>query len=917
MTTIYVSSTDQDLKDHRRAVFDALRKGSYQVKAMDDYIAADQQPLKKCLADVASADIYVGIFAFRYGYIPPLEHDNPERKSITELEFRHAEKLGKPCLTFLLRPDAPVGLSLADAFTGEGEKGERINQLREYLQTEKLASFFSTPHELVGLVLAAVASHLAGSKETQSQSTVAVQEVPTPNWDIELNGSPYPGLMHFTRKYKPVFFGREVEVGEILDRLYTPEGHFLIISGDSGVGKSSIVSAGVVPRLEESGLPANKSCLCVRMLPSQGTHPFNALMAALSPYAMNAGLEPYTIAEELKASPANLSEVFSKIISQGTEKKTLVLFLDQMEELFTTQDSEQSKVFLTALYDAAQEGVLWTVATIRSDHLHHCHDHSEMRRVLNSHCHYALGRVERFMMYDMIVKPAACAGLAISDRLAKRIVDDTASEPGSLPLLAFVLDQLFQGRECTGENGARRLTLTKTVYDGFGGVSGAIAEHAKTVEAKLRKEFGGKASEMLPEVLESLVHVNPEGLPSRRRPSLADFSSECRPLVALLVKERLLSTEGEGESSTVAVSHEKLFEAWPTLREYISKNKRELMDQAFLESRARRWERLRKPVSSLAMGRELRDFRGVRVRTELAKQYVEASKRARWVRSGKIAILAVLVVMGGAWLWREGLADGVSTEIGRIITQGKFNLGLALHLVKVSEPDMVPVAPGSFQMGNVLGDGAQDEQPVRTVHFAKAFLIGRNEVTFEQYDQFAEATRRELPKDEGWGRGKRPVINVHWMDAFAYTQWLSAQTGKRYRLPTEAEWEYVARSRGLRQRWAGTSEESALRNYAWYHVNSNRRTQLVGTTLYANGLGVHDMSGNVWEWVEDCWHRDYKGAPENGSAWLETDDGDCGLRVVRGGSWLDNANDLRSSNRDGVSVGNRTGDVGFRLVQDR
>jgi Domain of unknown function (DUF4062) len=98
MTTIYLSSTYEDLKDYRIAVFEALRKAGYQVLAMEDYVAADKRPVDKCLADVAEADIYIGLFAYRYGYVPPPEHGNPNGLSITELEFRHAEKLRKPCL---------------------------------------------------------------------------------------------------------------------------------------------------------------------------------------------------------------------------------------------------------------------------------------------------------------------------------------------------------------------------------------------------------------------------------------------------------------------------------------------------------------------------------------------------------------------------------------------------------------------------------------------------------------------------------------------------------------------------------------------------------------------------------------------------------------------------------------------------
>ena len=112
MATIYLSSTYEDLKNYRGVVFEALRKSGYHVIAMEDYVATDQRPVEKCLMDVEKADIYVGLFAFRYGYVPPPAHNNPDRLSITELEFRHAEKLKKPCLTFIAKEDAGIPLTL-------------------------------------------------------------------------------------------------------------------------------------------------------------------------------------------------------------------------------------------------------------------------------------------------------------------------------------------------------------------------------------------------------------------------------------------------------------------------------------------------------------------------------------------------------------------------------------------------------------------------------------------------------------------------------------------------------------------------------------------------------------------------------------------------------------------------------------
>lgn len=227
----------------------------------------------------------------------------------------------------------------------------------------------------------------------------------------------------------------------------------------------------------------------------------------------------------------------------------------------------------------------------------------------------------------------------------------------------------------------------------------------------------------------------------------------------------------------------------------------------------------------------------------------------------------------------------------------------------IPTPEMVRISPGSFMMGSSKN---KDETPIHNVQFTRPFAIARYETTFDEYDRFAQATGRPLPKDHGWGRGSRPVIEVSWVDANAYAQWLSQQTGKWYRLPTEAEWEYAARSGGKDEIWAGTSDESRLKEYAVYEA---KRTEPVGSKQ-PNGLGLYDMSGNVYEWVEDCWHGDYKGVSTDGSAWLETNSGNCGRRVIRGGSWLNFPENLRASYRFRDTTAYRIDYLGFRLVQD-
>lgn len=265
-----------------------------------------------------------------------------------------------------------------------------------------------------------------------------------------------------------------------------------------------------------------------------------------------------------------------------------------------------------------------------------------------------------------------------------------------------------------------------------------------------------------------------------------------------------------------------------------------------------------------------------------------------------------MVVGMTIWLW------GYSYEHAILKVQSQL-LYMSIHL----EPEMQSVAAGNFRQGDTQGRGEADEKPIREVR-VKSFAMGKFEVTFEEYDRFALATGRRVPEDQGWGRGRQPVINVSWQDAKAYADWLSIQTKQRYRLPTESEWEYAARIEGKDDLWAGTSDEDQLKNYAVYNANSQNRTAPVGTDpeRKPNDRGLFDMSGNVFEWVEDCVHGNYNEAPKDGTAWLEANGGNCQMRVVRGGSWGDGPGVLRVSDRVWNCADFRDFVIGFRLAQD-
>lgn len=229
-----------------------------------------------------------------------------------------------------------------------------------------------------------------------------------------------------------------------------------------------------------------------------------------------------------------------------------------------------------------------------------------------------------------------------------------------------------------------------------------------------------------------------------------------------------------------------------------------------------------------------------------------------------------------------------------------------------SGSEMRYVRGGTFAMGSRVNNLASEEQPVHEVRLP-SFSIGQHEVTFREYEVFAAATGLPLPDDLGWGRGARPVINVSWDDARAYTVWLSEQTGYNYRLPTEAEWEYAAAAGTDTPYWWGFDLDSGRANC--FNCGSQwdgLSTAPVGR-FQANPYGLHNTAGNVMEWVDDCYHPSYAGAPADGSSWQATG---CTERVIRGGAFNKPGESLRVTKRGRHDANAKLFVLGFRVARD-
>jgi formylglycine-generating enzyme required for sulfatase activity len=242
-------------------------------------------------------------------------------------------------------------------------------------------------------------------------------------------------------------------------------------------------------------------------------------------------------------------------------------------------------------------------------------------------------------------------------------------------------------------------------------------------------------------------------------------------------------------------------------------------------------------------------------------------------------------------------------------------------------PEMVVIPAGSFTMGSPSSEEGRggNEGPQRTVQINYQFAVGKYEVTWAEWEACVadDGCDGSGPAgaggDEGYGKGNRPVINVDWNDAQAYVQWLSRKTGAKYRLLSEAEWEYAARAGTSNAYWWGGSASHEYANYGADRCCSGlatgrdqwERTSPAGS-FPANAFGLQDMHGNVWEWVEDCYGSSYSGAPTDGSARIVSD---CSQRVLRGGSWYSYPQFLRSAIRSGLNPTNRNYIIGFRVAR--
>jgi formylglycine-generating enzyme required for sulfatase activity len=768
--------------------------------------------------------------------------------------------------------------------------------------------------------------------------------------------APYRGLAAMTVSDSDFFFGRDRETAEVIQILAGAPGKLPILLGNSGVGKSSLAQAGILAALLRQGFAEHAAnsgswphvfhdsrhwCfLAVR----PGTEPLKALVEAF--------LETWQLDRTTTEWPERRAEWVEKLLAgrltlqdlldqserryaevQRPKPPMFFLYIDQGEELYVRADDNQRRRFSEVLARGLSDQRLRVLMSMRSDFLGALQNDSALFAV---HRQINVPPLHEEELREVVSRPAQALAARfetpeLAGDIARRTAEDSAKDAGALPLLSYLLDDMWTQMVKRGD-GVLRLPMQAIA---LGGVlverANAFLAHHPHAEDSLRRLFTLR-----------LATVRPDGEPMRRRAPRSEFSDEEWRLVTELADHpnRLLVTATLNDQETYAeVAHEAIFGRWDKLREWIASEREFLAWRSSLEAARRAWEGAPDAVKkdALLMGLALSQAqswlakRGVDL-TAADRKFISFSaktaQRRRLRAQTVFAGLAFAIIVGVAgwlnqaylldrWRWYTVVRPHMMKDIRPFVLTAAAERALkpldTFRECAKDCPEMVVIPAGKFMMGSpeTEKDRNKDEGPQHEVVIGKPFAVSKYELTFDAWDAcVAYGDCRSRQSDSPTDRARRPVINVTWEDAQGYVAWLSRMTGKHYRLLTEAEWEYAARA-GSATAFSFGDDESKVGQFAWYAGNSNGLTQEVGKKL-PNAFGLYDMYGNAWEWVEDCWHNNYRGAPTDGSAWTT---GDCSHRVVRGGSGNNVALLLRSANRGNSTVGYRVDLLGCRVAR--
>jgi formylglycine-generating enzyme required for sulfatase activity len=751
----------------------------------------------------------------------------------------------------------------------------------------------------------------------------------------------YPGVHQFedTVQDNARFFGRRQEIDSFVQQLRGSR--LIVLYGKSGLGKTSLLNAGVFPVLRRHNL------LPLRVRVNDPERPLlETIFAQIQRVCQDQEID-YT-----EGVTEGLWEFFkTAVFWRDRRLQTPVLVLDQFEEIFNLQDHERRTGFAAQLGELLSGGLPPSIRERldRGEQLDYSDKPPALKLVISLRWEY-VGRLEelfpqipsilshRFLLQPLkreqarlaIVEPSRLEGEGFITRpfeyapaTLDHLLDFLASgedtvEPYQLQLFCRHAERQVAERQAKDPS--------ITVDDGYFGGMEKMEEilgrfYLETIE-KLPDRKRRRAARNLCEW--GLLTEDGHRMSLAERHIVASYALRHEDLNQL-IDARLVRKEPALGGYSYELAHDSLAEPIRKRRRFkLPKNALYVVGGIFLTALILivilfvygQYARIR------AQEAELVDARRTTVAKDLFDQKIKENEQLRrnlqeatdqiekLIGSNQQVVASLEATRTGS----EIVKQATETAAASAVTRDRLQQSVTETGIRV--PEMIRIDAGEFWMGSdpkLDPDTSQDEMPRRLVRIAIPFAIGKYEVTFDEYDVFALATGRKLPDDMGWGRGRRPVINASWEDARDYAKWLSERGLGYFRLPTEAEWEYVARAGTETRYWWGNDLESNRANCngcgsQWV----GQKTAPVGS-FEANAFGLHDTTGNVWEWVQDCWHEDYDGAPANGTV---RENSKCALRVIRGGSWDNSPLGIRPATRGRKFPFERNDFIGFRLAQD-
>lgn len=752
----------------------------------------------------------------------------------------------------------------------------------------------------------------------------AVLTIESHRWE----GSPFPGLRSFTRDDAPIFFGRDRETDMLVKRV--TDNCFVPVVGASGSGKSSLVGAGLLPRLQANAISSentgSKDWFIVQFTPGQSDHPYAALFdgvirtfGTLRPSPFEIRRVKNQFVQDLLTDPLTVYDTLMAALEtvKAPAWAEVLLFIDQFEELFTLAKPETITPFARMLAKLATQPRVRVVVTMRHDFVHRAIEIPELAELLNLGSLH-LSAPTSGDLAQMLKRPAELAALEFDDGLPEQILSDMGSDAGALALMAYTLDELYKIAETRHD---RRLTFVD--YEALGGVQGAIGKRAEQTFQKLLLD---DKETLLGRVFRELVEVDERGTATRQRAPQGRFGEEELVLVQAFTAARLLVMD----ETEVEVAHEALFRSWERLKHWIAEAQEDLILLRQVRAAAHDWQtkREREP------GKDFDYLRWPAERLTLVHAMLERLKpELNEVEQDFLEPEQSRLLNKLAGLKKDPQFERDRLDIGnRLAVIGDSRTGVSVTAEGIPDIMWLPVkvSEGGVKLKVESFEGDFTISPRKIYPFA----ISMYQVTYLQFQSFLsqfsgfdqdiwwkgfpKAYKKQEVKVQRSKNPNNPRDRVSWYQSVAFTRWLNnclegreishpdvnlrIGDNAQVRLPTEWEWQWAAQGGNNVQLYPWG-------NWRPGHANTSESGlgRAIAVGMYPHNAaecGAFDMAGNVYEWCQS----DIEGISDN------TGIGSDSQKVLRGGSFEDPQFSATCSFRYFNSPGHASDHYGLRLV---